>query len=227
MTEYIKDLERRRPGEPMPPVNLGPFDNPLLWNLLDPYGADRGHQRRPVSLSRNFMELHGIPVLFRDHCAHRFLPFAMCHRNMRPLVFGSTTCHEFEEAWQECRNFERYRSQLLKDKFIELTKNFTEEDKKFFPSQNYMSFPYHMTSHFWSLAASARMAGFDDADPHNPVLNRQPNRALMRAEFMPSNWETKMANSVLGYKILPTAMVKEALSEFPLPEEKRPKTVMQ
>ena len=226
MSEFLKDLERRRPGDPMPPMNLGPYDNPLLWNMVDPYGADRSHQRRPISVSRNFMELHHIPLLYRDHCVHRFLPFAMCHKNLRPLTFGGTTCHEFEEAWQECRAFERYRSQLMKEKFMDLTAKYTEDDKHFFPNQNYISVPYSLNSHFWAMAASCRLAGMDDNDPQNPLMQREPNRALMRAEFGPTNWEKKMATSVLGYKILPPKMVADNLM-YPLPEDKRPSSLLE
>lgn len=224
MSEYIKDLERHKPGDPLPPINVGPYDNPLTWNMLDPFGADRSHQRRPMSVSRNTLELYAVPLIFRDHCAHRCIPFMQCIRAVRPMMMGMPSCHEFEEAWQECRMFERYRSQLLKERFMELTKDYTTEDKRFFPDSQYVSAPYQYTGWFWTEAASARLAGWDELDPQNPLMNREPNRAMMRSEFNPTFWERKMQTSMFGHKIFEQTMVEEAgLYEFPLAEDKRPK----
>ena len=224
MSEYIKDLERRKPGEPMPPINLGAYDNPLLWNMLDPYGADRSHQRRPMTVSRNTLELYTVPILFRDHCAHRMLPFIQCIRAVRPMMMGQPSCHEFESAWQECRMFERYRSQLLKERYMDLTKDYTQEDKRFFPDSQYVSTPYSYTGWFWLEAASARLAGMDELDPQNPLMNREPNRAMMRCEFTPSSFERKMQTSMFGHKIFDPELVEDEIGTYPLPEEKRPTT---
>ena len=221
MTEYLKDLERWKPGEPHPPINLGAFDNPLLWNMLDPYGADRPHQNRPSSVSRTYLEMQQVPLVYRDHCAHRFIPWMKCIRNMRAMVPVSPHCHEFESSWQECRQYERYRSQLLKEKFMELTKDYTKEDTRFFPDQQYISLPWTFHSHYWAFAASARLAGFDDADPLNPVMHKEPNRAMMRAEFNPSNFEKRWMTSAHGLKLFDQSQVKEELPDYPLPEESK------
>jgi hypothetical protein len=222
MSEYLKDLERWKPGEPRPPINLGAFDNPLLWNMLDPYGADRPHQNRPSSVSRTYLENQVVPLIYRDHCAHRFIPWMKCIRNMRAMVAVSPNCHEFESAWQECRQYERYRSQLLKEKFMDLTKDYTHEEKHFFPDQQYISIPWTFHSWFWAFAASARMAGFDDADPKNPVMGREPNRAMMRVEFNPNNFEKRWLTSVHGMKLFDPDFIKEELGEYPLPDNKKP-----
>ena len=222
MSELLKDLERWKPGEPAPPINLGAFDNPLLWNMLDPYGADRPHQRRPSSVSRSYLENQFVPLIYRDHCAHRFIPWMKCVRNLRPMVVGAPTCHEFESAWQECRQYERYRCQLLKDRFMELTKDYTDEDKTFFPDQQYFSIPYTFNWWFWAFAASARTAGFDENDPRNPVMNKEPNRAMMRAEFNPTNYERRLSTQQLGLKMFDKATIDEELPTFPLPDEAKP-----
>lgn len=225
MTEYLKDLGRYKPEDPHPPINLGPYDNPLLWNMLDPFAADRGHQRRPMSVSRNFMELHNIPLPFRDQCVHRFLPYLKCIRNLKPATFGTTNCHEFESAWMVCRSYETYRWELLKKKFMDMTKDYTAEDKKFFPSIKYMGPPYYFSGWYWTIAADQRLSGWDLKDPANPVMWREPNRALMRAEFSPTNWEKSLMTSALGAKSIPDEIVRDELPGFPLPEDKRPATV--
>jgi hypothetical protein len=224
MTEYLKDLERHKPGDELPPINVGPYDNPLLWNMLDPYGADRPHQRRPLSVSRTFCELQNVPLIFRDHCVHRFIPFMKCMRNVRPMTIGTHMCHEFEAAWTECRVHEKYRSQLLKERFMGLTKDYTAEDKKFFPDQQYIGIPYSYHSYFWTEAASARLAGWDEQDPSNPLMSKEPNRAMMRSEFMPTNFERKLMTSAMGYKILSPELVEEEIGIYPLPEEKKATT---
>lgn len=221
MTELLKDLERWQPGQPQPPINLGPFDNPLLWNMLDPYGADRPHQRRPSSVSRTYLELMQVPIIYRDHCSHRFIPWMKCIRNLRPMVSVAPLCHEFEHSWQECRQYERYRSQLLKEKFMELTAEYTQEDKRFFPDHQYIMFPWQWTMWFWGFAASARMAGFDDADPRNPVMNKEPNRAMMRAEFNPSNFEKRWMTSVAGLKLYDSDTIDDEIGAYPLEEKNK------
>ncbi|RNF00351.1 NADH dehydrogenase [Trypanosoma conorhini] len=226
MTEYLKDLGRTGPGDPMPPINLGPYDNPLLWNMLDPFGADRGHQRRPMSVSRNFMELHNVPIVFRDQCVHRWVPFHRCIKNLKPVTWGTTNCHEFEEAWMVCRAYETYRSQLLKSKFMELTKDYTAEDKKFFPSLLYLGVPTYMNSFYWTMAASQRLSGWDEKDPANPIMWHEPNRALMRSEFSPTNWERGTMTNATGHKLIPDEIVHDMVPGFPLPEDKRPETLV-
>lgn len=222
MTEYLKELGRHKPDEPMPPINLGPYDNPLLWNMLDPYAADRSHQRRPMSVSRNFMELYNIPVQFRDQCVHRFVPWLKCLRSIKPATFGTINCHEFENAWMVCRSYEMYRFELLKKKFMELTKDYTTEDKKFFPSLKHMGQPWFMTSFYWTMAATMRLSGWDDKDPSNPAMWREPNRALMRSEFSPTNWEKGLLTTALGGKNIGDEIVHDMMPQFPLPENKRP-----
>ena len=222
MTEYLNDLAAARPGDAMPPINLGPYDNPLLWNKLDPYGADRGHQRRPMTVSRDFMELNQIPIVYRDHCVHRWIPFNRCMRNLKPVTWGTVNCHEFEEAWMVCRAHETYRLQLLKSKFMELTKDYTAEDKKFFPSILYLGIPYYMPSFYWNLATSQRLSGWDEKDPANPTMWREPNRSLMRSEFSPTNWEKGTMTSAYGHKNIPDEIVHDMVPGFPLPEDKRP-----
>ncbi|KAG8343854.1 putative NADH ubiquinone oxidoreductase B18 subunit (NDUFB7) [Trypanosoma vivax] len=222
MTEYLKDLERLKPGDPMPPINLGPYDNPLLWNLLDPFGADRGHQRRPMSVSRSFMELHNVPIIFRDQCVHRWVPFHRCLKSLKPVTWGTTNCHEFEESWMICRAYETYRNQLLKAKFMELTKDYTAEDKKFFPSLLHLGSPVYMSSFYWTMAASQRLSGWDEKDPANPMMWREPNRALMRSEFSPTNWERGIMTNATGHKLIPDEVVFDMVPGFPLPEDKRP-----
>ncbi|EPY31955.1 hypothetical protein STCU_03068 [Strigomonas culicis] len=112
--------------------------------------------------------------------------------------------------------------QLLKQKFMELTKDYTTEDKKFFPSIMYLGFPYYMASYYWSMAASARLSGWDERDPQNPVMWKEPNRSLMRAEFAPTNWEKGTMTSSYGHKIIPDEIVHDMVPGFPLPEDKRP-----
>lgn len=221
MAELLKDLERWKPGDPQPPINLGAYDNPLLWNMLDPYGADRPHQRRPSSVSRSYLELHQVPPIFRDHCTHRFIPWARCIRNLRPITVGTPGCHEFETAWQDCRSYERYRAQLIKDRFMELTKDYTQEDREFFPDQQYHSIPYSFNGFYWAWAASARLAGWDDQDPENRAMDKTPNRAMMRSEFCPTNFERKIGTAAMGNKVFPPEAMEEALPEFPLPDEKK------
>lgn len=213
-----------KPGDKPPPLNLGPYDNPLLWNILDPYGADRAHQRRPLSVSRTMMEMHLVPTIYRDHCVHRYLPLMKCMKNLRPMTFGVDHCLEFLEAWFECRTFEKVRGQQLKQKFIELTKDYTTEEKHFFPDIQFCTVPYTLHSYFWLAAASGRLCGWDEKDPANPMWWREPNRAMMRTEFMPTNFEKKLATSALGCKILPPDIVETELPVFPLPEERRPKS---
>lgn len=225
MTEYLRDLQSssNTADGSHPPINLGPYDNPLLWNKLDPFGADRGHQRRPMTVSRDFMELHQVPIVFRDQCVHRWIPFQRCMKNMKPVTWGTANCHEFEESWMVCRAFETYRMQLLKKKFMDLTKDYTAEDKKFFPSMMYLGFPYYMASFYWSIAASQRLSGWDERDPANPVTWKEPNRSLMRAEFSPTNWEKGSMTSAYGHKIIPDSIIRDSIPSFPLPEDKRPR----
>jgi hypothetical protein len=222
MTEYLKDMETWKPGTPKPPINLGPYDNPLLWNMLDPYGADRSHQRRPISVSRTTMEMHHVPVSYRDHCVHRYMPFHQCNRNVRPMSIGSPQCHEFMEAWQECRAFEWYKSEQVMERFKELTADYTDEDKNFFPSRNYISIPYSYNMWYWSNATSMRLSGWDEKDPKNPVWWREPNRAMMRAEFSPTNWEDRITTAVFGIKLIPGQVVDKELGEFPIADHKKP-----
>lgn len=222
MTEYLKDLSTSAPDAGKPPINLGPYDNPLLWNKLDPFGADRGHQRRPMTVSRDFMELNNVPIVYRDHCVHRWIPLNRCQRNLKPVTWGTVNCHEFEEAWMICRSYEVYRMELLKGKFMEMTKNYTQEDKKFFPSLLYLGLPYYWVSFYWTLAASQRLSGWDERDPANPVTWKQPNRSLMRAEFSPTNWEQGTLTSAYGHKLIDDKIVHDMVPGFPLPEDKRP-----
>lgn len=222
MSEYLKDLGRHKPDEPHPPINLGPYDNPLLWNMLDPYGADRSHQRRPMSVSRNFMELYNVPLPFRDQCVHRFVPYFRCVRNLKPATFGTTNCHEFENSWMVCKAYETYRLELLKTKFMELTKDYTAEEKRFFPCLKYMGPPYFVNSFYWSVAASQRLSGWDEKDPANPTMWREPNRSLMRSEFSPTNWEKGLMTNALGTKLIPDEIAHDMVPGFPLPEDKRP-----
>lgn len=222
MTEYLKDLSRHKPEEPMPPVNLGPYDNPLLWNMLDPYGSERSHQRRPMSVSRDFMELHNVPLVFRDQCVHRFVPYHRCLKNLKPMTVGVANCHEFEQSWLVCRSYETYRYQLLKSKFMDLTKDYTAEDKRFFPNMRYIGWPTYFSSWYWTLASSQRLSGWDEKDPANPTMWREPNRALMRAEFNPTNWEKGVMTVALGPKIVDDDVAHDMIPGFPLPEDKRP-----
>jgi hypothetical protein len=223
MTEFLKDLEKMKPGDPMPPINLGPFDNPLLWNMLDPYGADRPHQRRPLSVSRTLLEMHEIPIAFRDHCVHRYMPYRKCMQNLRPMTFGNALCLEFEEAWTECRSFEKYRACLLKTRWIEITKDYTKEDKSFWPDGMYVANAFKLWNQFFNNAASMRLSGWDEKDPNNPMMWKEPNRALMRTEFQPNNWERSLVTTHLGHKLIPPEVVEAEMGkEFPLPEDKRP-----
>lgn len=224
MTEYLRDLEAHKPGEPMPPINLGPYDNPLLWNMLDPYGADRAHQRRPMSVSRTFMELHQVPIIYRDHCVHRYIVWHKCCKNLRPMTVGTAGCHEFEEAWTECRVFEKYRATLLKNRFMQLTKDYTAQDRTFFPNGAHCLNPARVWNMFNSYAASMRLSGWDENDPANPMMWREPNRALMRSEFQPTNWERSLITTHLAHKVLPPELAVEEMPSFPLPENKRPKS---
>lgn len=223
MTEYLRELERRKPGDDMPPINLGPYDNPLLWNMLDPYGADRGHQRRPSSLSRSFLELHNVPLVMRDSCAHRLLPYLKCLRNQRGSNIAYNNCMELEHAGMLCRMKERYRAVLLKTKFLEMTADYTEEDKRFFPNTTGAGpWVHQLQSHYWGLAGAARLSGWDENDPANPMMWNQPNRALMRTEFSPTNFEQSAITHALFEKELPAAVMLKEVPGFSLPEDKRP-----
>ena len=224
MSEYLKELETWTPGKPEPPANLGPFDNPLLWNKLDPYGNVRSHQRRPTSVSYNTMELYDLPLDHRDQCAHRMIPLRKCLSNLRPMVGGSANCHEFEHAWALCRSYETYRFLLLKQKFQQVTKDYTTDDKNFFPTMKGIFFPYYFHGYYWSIAAASRLeSGMDDNDPQNPLMNREPNRAMMRAEFNPTRFEKGVVSSNgMTHKLLPRDIVEEEVPSFPLPEGKRP-----
>lgn len=221
--EYLKDLERMAPGDALPPVNVGPYDNPLLWNMMDPYGADRGHQRRPMSVSRNTMELYNVPMVHRDHCVHRWIPFEQCSRHLKPVIYSNLNCHEFEHAWVMCRTFETYRFELLKNKFIEMTKNYTSEDKKFFPSKMHIHQPTYWSGPFSTMVASMRTSGWDERDPKFPLMGKEPNRALMRTEFTPTLIEEKTAYLALGAKLMQQEVLESEVPGFPLPESKRPK----
>eukprot|EP00760_Papus_ankaliazontas_P038827 PhM_4_TR9343/c0_g1_i1/m.17386 len=221
MSEYLRELESMKEGDPHPPINLGPYDNPLLWNYLDPYGADRAHQRRPISVSRNTMELQNIPLYNRDHCIHRYMPFRQCARNIRPMVHGSAACFEFEESWMECMQTERYRTSLLKTKFLHLTKDYTKNEKTFFPNQDLTGFPYQPYNYFWAYAASARLSGWDENDPANPMTWREPNRARMRALFPATLYEKEMLSSTMGFRLLPSKVVDEELN-YPVDPEYKP-----
>ena len=102
MSEYVKDLERHKPGEPLPPINVGAYDNPLTWNMLDPFGADRSHQRRPTTVSRNTMELYAIPFIYSDRAAIRL--------DLRKVRIGMVACSLFSLAlcgvrWMEFTAF--------------------------------------------------------------------------------------------------------------------------
>ncbi|ORC92095.1 uncharacterized protein TM35_000043090 [Trypanosoma theileri] len=175
-----------------------------------------------MSVSRNFMELHNVPVVFRDQCVHRWVPFHRCIKNLKPVTWGTVNCHEFEESWMVCRAYETYRNQLLKGKFMELTKDYTAEDKKFFPSLLYLGIPTYMNSFYWAMAASQRLSGWDEKDPKNPMMWREPNRALMRSEFSPTNWERGTMTNAIGHKLIPDEIVYDMVPGFPLPEDKRP-----
>ena len=159
MTEYLKDLERQKPGDPPPPINCGPYDNPLLWNFLDPFAKDRPHQRRPTTVSRNDLELYNIRWNYRDGCAHRFIPWKQCMLTARAMMFGSNHCVEAMDAYAECAFFELYRLELLKNKFIELTRSYTPQEKRFFPNGINVGRPFHWTSSFWTIAADCRLSG--------------------------------------------------------------------
>ena len=224
MSDYAKELERWVPGEKKPPINLGAYDNPLTWNMLDPYGADRAHQRRPCSTHRSLMELHNIPTFLRDHCAHRVIPVIRCLRNVRPMVFGNpTNCLEFVEAANECKAFEKYYSTLVKDRWMKYTEHYTDEDRLFYPQKAFAGVPHQWTSWFYMYIASARASGWDEADPANPLWWREPNRALMRSEgLMATDHEMKMQYSTYGHPIYPPEMVQDEMAEFPLPAGKKP-----
>lgn len=222
MTEYLKELERMKPGDALPPINVGPYDNPLLWNMLDPFGADRGHQRRPMSVSRNSMELANVPLVLRDQCVHRWFAWDKCIYNLKPVMFSNLNCHEFEESWVVCRAFEVYRYELLKSKFMALTKDYTNEDKRFFPSGQYISMPTYFTGWMRSQIASARLGGLHDQDPINMLMNNEPNRALMRGEFSKTNYEREITYQAYGTRYTPQDYVVDQMPEFPLPEDKRP-----
>lgn len=218
MSEYLKDLERMKPGDPMPPINTGPYDNPLLWNMLDPFAADRGHQRRPLTISRDTMEYYQVPYSAKDHCMHRFLPYRYCYL-MSGNQIGNINCHEFESALTLCLAFEHYRNMLVKNRFLEYAKDYTEEDKAYFPSLEHV-FPYYLGTPWTSITTSALASGWDENDPANPMTWREPNRALWRAQFNPTNWERTVSYQALGLKITPQDVVRKHLPSFPLPNTK-------
>ena len=222
MTEYLKELERMKPGDAPPPINVGPYDNPLLWNMLDPFGADRGHQRRPMSVSRNSMELANVPLVLRDQCVHRWFAWDKCIRNLKPVMFSNLNCHEFEESWIVCRAFEVYRLELLKSKFMALTKDYTNDERRFFPSGQYVSMPTYFTSWLRNQVTSARLSGMHDKDPQNMFMSNVPNRALMRSEFSQTNFEAEISYQALGGRFVPRDIVNAEMPAFPLPEDKRP-----
>lgn len=222
MTEYLKELERMKPGDALPPVNVGPYDNPLLWNMLDPFGADRGHQRRPMSVSRSSMELANVPLVLRDQCVHRWFAWEKCILNLKPVMFSNLNCHEFEESWVICRAFEVYRLELLKQKFMDLTKDYTNEDRRFFPSGQYIGMPTYFPNWIRSQIASARLAGLHEQDPLNMLMDKTPNRALMRSEFTQTNFEKELSYQAYGSRYVPREYTVNELPSFPLPEEKRP-----
>lgn len=222
MTEYLKELERMKPGDQLPPINVGPYDNPLLWNMLDPFGADRGHQRRPMSVSRSSMELANVPLVLRDQCVHRWFAWDKCIRNLKPVMFSNLNCHEFEESWIICRAFEVYRLELLKSKFMALTKDYTNEERRFFPSGQYVHMPTYFTSWLRNQVTSARLSGMHDQDPLNMFMSNTPNRALMRSEFSKTGYESEITFQALGGRYVPRESTLEELPTFPLPEDKRP-----
>lgn len=222
MSEYLKELERMKPGDQAPPVNVGPYDNPLLWNMLDPFGADRGHQRRPMSVSRNSMELANVPLVLRDQCVHRWFAWDKCIRNLKPVMFSNLNCHEFEESWIICRAFEVYRMELLKSKFMALTKDYTNEERRFFPSGQYVHMPTYFTSWLRNQVTSARLSGMHDQDPLNMFMSNTPNRALMRSEFGKTSYESELSFQALGGRYVPRETTVTELPTFPLPEDKRP-----
>eukprot|EP00742_Colponemidia_sp_Colp-10_P024052 GILJ01028769.1.p1 GENE.GILJ01028769.1~~GILJ01028769.1.p1 ORF type:complete len:209 (-),score=18.51 GILJ01028769.1:182-769(-) len=190
--------------------------------MLDPFGADRGHQRRPMSVSRNSMELANVPLVLRDQCVHRWFAWDKCLYNLKPVMFSNLNCHEFEESWVVCRAFEVYRYELLKTKFMALTKDYTNEDKRFFPSGQYIGLPTYFTGWMRSQIASQRLGGLHDQDPANMLMSNQPNRALMRGEFSKTNYEREITYQAYGSRYAPQEYVLEHLPEFPLPEDKRP-----
>ena len=112
--------------------------------------------------------------------------------------------------------------QLLKNKFKDMTKHYTEEDRHFYPSPLFIGFPYYFNNSFWAQVAAQRMSGWDERDPENPMTWKQPNRSLMRAEFSPTNFERDLVTQMLGNKVIPQEMVASEIPGFPLPEEKRP-----
>jgi len=222
MTEYIKDLERRKPGDPAPPFNTGPYDNPLVWNYVDPFAADRSHQRRPLTVHRTILEELNIPYHFRDVCSHRLIPWVHCCKAVRPHTFGHGYCIEFKEAYIMCVNHEFYRLYLLKRRFIELTKNYTNEDKKFFPTGHFARTGEMIWPNYSNLALSMRMCGWDEKDPANPLFWKEPNRVLMRTEFSPTNWERGIMTSSFGHKLIDNELIEKELPGMPLPESLRP-----
>lgn len=224
MTEYLRELRSMKPGDPLPPINQGPYDNPLVLNYLDPFASQRGHQQRPSSLSRTFLELHKVPNWAQTQCMHRWLPWYMCQRNLRPVTLGALGCTEFEHSVFLCEAMEAYRLELLKTRFMELTRDYTAEDRKFFPTFKTGILPYYLPTIYWALAAQWRTSGWDERDPRNPIMNREPNRALMRSEFHPTSVEASWATSD-NQRIVPDDVIFNAAPGYPLPENKRPPTL--
>lgn len=120
------------------------------------------------------------------------------------------------------RSYETYRMQLLKSKYMELTKDFTAEEKKFFPSLIYLGIPFYFTPYNWSTVASQRLSGWDEKDPNNLVMWREPNCSLMRSEFSPTNREKGTMSSAHGHKLVPDEIMRDMAPGFPLQEDKRP-----
>lgn len=225
MSEYLRDLKNMKPGEKHPPINLGPYDSPTLWNTLDPYGADRPHQRRPMEISWDVMEENDVPVTRRSHCMHRTIPYARCLKYMNPLTPWTSNCFEFEEAEAECRAFEGYRSMLLKQRFMEITKDYTLADKFFAPDKAPMRKEWKFWNIFYHRAATARLSGWDESDPQNPLFDCEPNRADMRAGISPNWTERQMIKQPWGgVSWTPPEVVNKEMprNQFPLAEENKP-----
>jgi hypothetical protein len=167
------------------------------------------------------MELYDVPLFAREQCVHRAVPLMLCIK-MEMQDFGPIFCHEQANAYFQCRSHEHYRNVLLKQKFREYSKDYTEEEKRFFPSGKYMGAPFFSLAPYWSMVAGQRLSGWDEKDPQNPLYWKEPNRALMRAEFSPTNWERGMMTSAFGQKIITDEIVAQDVPCFPLPEDKRP-----
>ena len=222
MSEYVRELEAMKPGDPLPPFNTGPFDNPLALNQFDPYGSQRSHQSRPMQFSRDFLELHAIRPRFRDPCVNRFIPAQQCLRFTRPSEFGVNNCFEAMESRYGCVIRVWYRLEILKKKWIEYTKDYTDSDKMFFHSGTNVSLRMLHRDIYWPVVFEMRLLGMDEKDPRNNLMNKQPNRALMRAEFSPTNWERGLMTSSFGHKLIDDELVHKEMPMFPLPEENRP-----